>query len=101
MVAPQSLLRKAESARGKPRWVEAHKARPRTVYDAATGVNVQTSGMTHGGALAGGSCIGYRGGAIGRRRRRRGETCPDRSCEPTPGALGRGRRPETPTRKGR
>src|SRR5215208_50218 len=53
-------------AKRKPRWVEAHKARPRTVYDAATGVNVQTSGTTvSGGALTGGGCISYRGEAIG------------------------------------
>jgi hypothetical protein len=37
------------------------KARPRAVYDAATGVNVQTSGTTvPGGALTGGGCIRYR-----------------------------------------
>ena len=67
MVAPLDLPRNAEGgAKGKPRWVEAHKAGPRTVYDAATGVNVQTSGTTvSGGALTGGGCISYRGEAIG------------------------------------
>src|SRR5215211_4294328 len=50
MVAPAEVPRNAEGAKLRPRWVEAHKARPRTVYDAATGVNVQTSGTTASGA---------------------------------------------------
>src|SRR5687768_15226101 len=35
------------------------------------------------------------------RRRRRGETCPDGSCGPTPEERGQDRRPEMPTRTGR
>jgi hypothetical protein len=54
MVAPLEPPRNAEGAQSKGHAKDgAQKARPRTVYDAATGVNVQTSGINLAGRVLG------------------------------------------------